>query len=54
MQDQVNARFVDPKFASGKADLALSLARDRSLAPQGPEDHLGGKEAIERLFTGWI
>jgi hypothetical protein len=41
MQDQLNARFVDPVFASGKPDPALRFARDRSLAPQGPEDHLG-------------
>jgi hypothetical protein len=54
MQDQLNARSVDPVFASGKPDPALHLARDRSLAPQGPEDHLGRTDAIDRLFTEWI
>src|SRR5262249_50622215 len=53
-QDQLNARSVDPVFASGKPDSALSLARDRSLAQQGPEDHLGQVDAIERLFSEWM
>jgi hypothetical protein len=51
IQDQLNAHSVDPVFASGKPDPALRLARDRSLAPQGPEDHLGRMDAIDRLFT---
>jgi hypothetical protein len=54
MQDQLNPRSVDPVFASGKPDPALRLARDRSLAPQGPEDHLGRIDAIDRLFTELI
>jgi hypothetical protein len=54
LPDPLNARAVDPVFASGKADPALSWARNRSVAPQGPEDHLGRKEAIDRLFTEWI
>ena len=54
LQDQLNARSVDPVFAAGKPDPAPSFAGDRSLAPQGPEDHLGRMEAIDRLFTEWI
>ena len=54
MQDQLNPRSVDPVFGAGKPDLALSFARDRSLARQGPEDHLGRTDAIDRLFTEWF
>jgi hypothetical protein len=54
MQDQLNARFVDPISAPGKPDPALSFARHRSFAPQGPEDCLGRMDAIDRLFTGLI
>jgi hypothetical protein len=54
LQDQLNPRFVDPVFAAGKSDPALSFARDRSLAQPGPEDHLGREDAIERLFAEWI
>jgi hypothetical protein len=54
MQDQMNPRSIDPVFASGKPDAALSFARDRSLAPQGPEEHPGRMDAIDRLFTEWI
>jgi hypothetical protein len=54
MQDPLNPRSVDPVFASGKPAPALSFARDRSLAPQGPEDHMGREDAIERLFAEWI
>jgi hypothetical protein len=54
LQDQLNPRSVDPVFAAGKAESELSLARDRSLAPQGPEDHLGRTDAIDRLFTEWF
>jgi hypothetical protein len=54
LPDPLNARSVDPVFAPGQPDPALRLARDRSVAPQGPEDHLGRKEAIDGLFTEWI
>jgi hypothetical protein len=54
LQDQLNARSVDPVFAAGKPDPAPSFAGDRSLAPQGPEDHLGRTDAIDRLFTEWF
>jgi hypothetical protein len=54
LQDQLNARSVDPVFASGKPDPALRLAHDRSLAPQGPEEHVGRMDAIDRLFTEWF
>jgi hypothetical protein len=54
MQDQLNPRSVDPVFASGKPDPALRFARDRSLAPQGPENHIGRTDAIDRLFTEWF
>jgi hypothetical protein len=53
-QDPLNARSVDPVFAADKPDPALSLARDRSVAPQGPEDPLGRMDAIDRLFTELI
>jgi hypothetical protein len=54
MQDQLNARSVDPVFASGKPDPALGFARDRSLAPQGPEDDMGRTDAIDQPFTELI
>jgi hypothetical protein len=54
MQDQLNPRSVDPIFATGKPDPALRLARDQSLAQQGPEDDMGRTDAIDRLFTEWI
>jgi hypothetical protein len=53
-QDRLNARAVDPVFAAGQPDPALGFARDRSLAPQGPEDPLGRKEAIDGVFTELI
>jgi hypothetical protein len=40
-QDPLNARIVDPVFAAGQPDPAWRWARDRSAAPQGPEDPLG-------------
>jgi hypothetical protein len=54
LQDQLNARSVDPVFAVGQPDPARRWAWDRSVAPQGPEDHLGRMDALDRLFTEWI
>jgi hypothetical protein len=54
MRDQLNPRSVQPVFAAGKPDPALSFARDRSLAQQGPEDDLGRNDVIDRLFTEWF
>jgi hypothetical protein len=53
-QDRLNARAVDPVFAAGQPDPAWRLARDRSVAPQGPEDPLGRQDALDRLSTEWI
>ena len=47
MQDEVNARFVDPLFASGKAYPTLDITSHRSLAQPGSEDHPGRKDALD-------
>jgi hypothetical protein len=52
--DPAVAQFREALLASDKPNPALRLARDRSLAKQGPEDHMGRMEAIDRLFTEWF
>jgi probable HAF family extracellular repeat protein len=51
LADRLNARSVDPAFAAGQPDPAWRWARDRSAAPEGPEDRT---DAIDRLFTELI